>query len=323
MAKTASVAEVQQAGVTIEAEEAVAIAQQLIVALSRRDDARLAEPPYGPPSPSNVLLGDDGSIHCRACETTPAVSEIAILLKAMLPPQTRVHGALRYTIARALLDVDVPPFDSLADLSETLARYERGSRDAIIAHVMQRYALRRALLPLSAADRRRHPRTAELRRALREADARLYLQKVATDTVALSAGSRSQTPRRMHAGTACVAAGLVMIFAGEYIDRSHAMPAARDAEPSNRIAVDIALPQPALEPTPAHGGTTRALPDEARDTRRTNEERRAVTVARRRPPRQPSIVRTEAAARANTNKPGRSVLDRLRLRWLKNALTSL
>lgn len=319
MAKTASVAEVQQAGVTIEAEEAVAIAQQLIVALSRRDHAAFAEPPYGPPSPSNVLLGDDGSILCRACETTPAVSEVAILLKAMLPPETRVPGALRYTIARALLDVDVPPFDSLGDLSETLARYERGSRDAIIAHVMQRYALRRALLPLSAADRRRHPRTAELRRALREADARLYLQKVATDTVALSAVSRPQTPPRMHVGTACVAAGLLMIFAGEYVDRWHAMPPARDAEPPNRVAGDIALPQPVPA---AHAGTTRALHAGARDTRRTNEERRTVTVVRRKPARPPSNARTEAT-RANTNKPGRSVLDRLRLGWLKSALTSL
>jgi hypothetical protein len=118
-----------------------------------------------------------------------------------------------------------------------------------------------------------------------------------------------------------VAAGLLMIFAGEYIDRSPAMPAARAAEPP-RAAGDIALPQPPPEPPPAHGGATRALRTGARDTRRTNEERRAATVARRKPARQPSIVRTEAA-RANTNKPGRSVLDRLRLGWLKNALTSL
>jgi hypothetical protein len=319
MVKTASVAEVQQAGVTIEAEEAVAIAQQLILELSRRDRARPAEPPFGPPTPANVLLGNDGSIACRACETTPAVSEVAILLQAMLPPQTRVPGALRYTIARALLDVDVPPFDSLADLSETLARYERGSRSATIARVMQRFALRRSLVPLSAVDRRRNPRAAELRRALREADARLYLQKVATDTVALSVVAPPQPPRRMHAATACVAAGLAMIVAGEYIDRSAATSAARAVEPA-AIARDIALPPPDAQP--ARAAVSRELRRAVHDTRGANDGRRAVAVARRKPPRQPSIVRTEAT-RAGTNKPGRSVLDRLRLGWLKNALTSL
>src|SRR5690349_13818806 len=119
MTKTASVAEVQRAGIVIESEEAVAIAQQLIASLHHNNWGRSAERPYGPPTSSSVILGDDGSVVCRTCDTTPAVSEIALLLQTMLPLDTRVAGGLRYTIARAMLDVDVPPFDSLDDLSET------------------------------------------------------------------------------------------------------------------------------------------------------------------------------------------------------------
>src|SRR4051812_14710227 len=178
MTNTASVAEVQRAGVTIEAEEAVAIAQRLIAALRSGDRASAAGPPYGPPTPDTVCLGDDGSVVCRTCEATPAVSEIAILLQGMLPPQRRVPGGLRYTIARALLDVDVPPFDSLDDLSETLQRYQRGPRALIGRRVMRRLGRRRALRRLGEVDGRRQPRTTERGRARREADARLYLQQV-------------------------------------------------------------------------------------------------------------------------------------------------
>src|SRR5712671_4592334 len=133
-----SVAELRHAGITIEADEAVAIAQQLMAAL-RNGDADVVQPPYGPPTSENVYLDEDGSVICRACETTPAVSEMAIFLQAMLPvPSIRLPGGLRYTIARALLDVDVPPFDSLDDFSETLTRYERGSRRQIVRRVLQR-----------------------------------------------------------------------------------------------------------------------------------------------------------------------------------------
>src|ERR1700738_1548841 len=155
MTTTASVAEVQSAGVTIEAEEAVAIAQQLIATLRSGGTADAVEPPYGPPSRANVYLDADGSVVCRACETTPAVSEMAILLEAMLPAESgRVPGGLRYAIARALLDVDVPPFDSLDDFSETLRRYERGSRRQLVRRVLQRLDARRAIVPMAAADRR-------------------------------------------------------------------------------------------------------------------------------------------------------------------------
>jgi len=77
---------------------------------------------------------------------TFATSEIACFLQEILPPETsRIPGSLRYAIARALLEVDAPPFDSVAEFSETLARYERGNRAARVIAVLDR--ARAALAP--------------------------------------------------------------------------------------------------------------------------------------------------------------------------------
>ncbi|MBW8861073.1 MAG: hypothetical protein JF601_01675, partial [Acidobacteria bacterium] len=96
-------------GVRVEPHEAVAIAQLLM------ENGAVA------PSPENVQLSTDGGAWCVGCDVTPAVFEIAGLLQKLIPPGTPgVSGALRYAIARALLEVDAPPFDSLADFSRSL-----------------------------------------------------------------------------------------------------------------------------------------------------------------------------------------------------------
>jgi hypothetical protein len=179
MTTTVSIAELQHIGVTLEAVEAVAVAQQLIQTLRRCDDAGVVEPPYGPPTAANVVLNDDGSVSCAACGTTPAISEIAIFLDALLPPgSARVPGGLRYTIARGLLEVDVAPFDSLDDFSRALGRQESGPRDEVVRRLLRRAEWARAAAAGARADRRR-ARTTELRRALREADAQLYAFQLA------------------------------------------------------------------------------------------------------------------------------------------------
>src|SRR3954469_158377 len=116
-----SIAELLNAGLTLEAHEAVAIAQQLVGDLRQGEHTSGLEPPYGPPTATNVILMSDGSVTCVGCETTPAVSEVSIFLDALLPAGSpRVPGGLRYTIARGMLDVDVPPFDSLEEFSQAL-----------------------------------------------------------------------------------------------------------------------------------------------------------------------------------------------------------
>jgi hypothetical protein len=185
IAQMFTLAELFKAGVTLAPHEAVAIAQQLI-----NDPAdALPQPPFGPPSVHNVSIDASGAVTCRACETTPAVSEIAIFLQSMLEPgPTRVPGALRYTIARALLDVDAPPFDSVAELSESLDRFEHGDRTEVIADVAARArtvaASAAAVVAFrSAIDRRQlMPSATDLRRELREVDALLYETRRRIDT---------------------------------------------------------------------------------------------------------------------------------------------
>ena len=114
--------------------EAVAIAQCLFA--TGKDDAC---PPFGPLSAENVLLRSDGSVTSNACATTPTVLEAAILLDELLPEgHSPVPGALRYTLGRGLHEVAAPPFDSLAEFSRALRRFEDGERAALVRNVYVR-----------------------------------------------------------------------------------------------------------------------------------------------------------------------------------------
>src|SRR4051794_643871 len=116
MPKTVLIAELQARGVVLTAHEVVAIAQQLI-----RCEHDAPQPPFGPPLPHNVELVSDGTVICRACAVTPTVAEVGIFMQELLQAGTSaVPGGLRYAVARALHDVDAPPFDSLEEFSRTL-----------------------------------------------------------------------------------------------------------------------------------------------------------------------------------------------------------
>jgi hypothetical protein len=81
------------------------------------------------------------------------------------------------TLARALRDVEAPPFDSLLELSAALTRQEQGDRSAVLRDLYARAAatpLR--IVGLDGERRRRGPSVAELRRQLREADEELFGQ---------------------------------------------------------------------------------------------------------------------------------------------------
>jgi len=175
MAPIRSLLEVINTGVDLSPAEAVAIVQQLIA--SPRHVALIA--PLGAPSLRNVVISSDGSVACHSCASTPGVLEMAILLDAMLPRggPVRVSGGLRYTIARGLLEVEAPPFDSIADFHAALARHEQGDREEAIRDLYVRSSAAAATRVVAfPVDRRRHsPSVAELRRQLREADERMYL----------------------------------------------------------------------------------------------------------------------------------------------------
>src|SRR5438093_41846 len=126
-----SLKEVIGRGVELKHYEAIAVVQELI---RNFDPESQPIAPLGPPSLETVHLGADGSVVCHSCATTPAVFEIAILLDLMLPRggKIRVPGAVRYAIARGLLEVIAPPFESVAELSAVLARYEHGTRSTVL-----------------------------------------------------------------------------------------------------------------------------------------------------------------------------------------------
>jgi len=202
-------AELLRDGVAVRADEAVAIAQKLIHEPQRLPPSA----PFGPPSIDSVCIGDDGSVICRGCEATPGVAEIAILLQALLPEGSpRVPGSLRYTIARALHDVDAPPFDSLESLSAALARYERGDRDAAVRRLAARAS--RARVHADAGDERRQGRmTQTARRLLREADEKLYRQQIALDSVTRPpAVATAVSPVRRRVAAAVLALVVVLLI---------------------------------------------------------------------------------------------------------------
>ena len=335
----ASAADILQSGVAIEPQEAVAIAQQLIVAIRGGACAELAEPPYGPPTPDRVVLCDDGSVTCRGCDATPAVSEIARLLEALLPPApARVPGGLRFTIARALLDVDVAPFDSLDELSETLARYERGPREQIVARVLERFVASRGLVPAAMVERRRHVHATELRRALREADARLYLQRAALQSVTVT--PRPRRARSVGAGLAGLAAGALLMVTGEFIYH-RAGDATIIAAPTPASAA-VAPADTASVPQPVSplGTYTPVRDDAAVDARARSMQTQPAPAARRAPARgvttakRPAVSTTKAAVTEMSRPTPRvfpeptprgvdhdGVLDHLRLKWLRDKFT--
>ena len=158
--------------VDLSPDEAVAVVQQLIAA---KQADQQPVPPYGPPSVDNVFLQEDGVVVCRACVATPAVSEIAALLHSMLPAGARMPGGLRYTLARARLEVDARPFDSVDELSAALVRHEQGDRREVLRALWTRAAPPVVAMAVTDLDRHRATKSpAELRRHLRDADAALF-----------------------------------------------------------------------------------------------------------------------------------------------------
>jgi hypothetical protein len=315
MATSVSLVELRSARIHLTADEVVAIAQQLIHHTRAVHAPIETVPLAGPPTADNVYLSRDGSVCCRGYDATPAVFEIAILLQSILPQGTTAPGALRYTIARALLEVDVPPFDSLHEFSEALSRFERVDRGDLIRGVVDRWqeSVRAASLAFPAAlDRRRSSALAsDLRRHLREADARLYEQSLA---IAPAIENRVAAPvkrfRFLPAFGACFAAGGMLIAAGEFMqlqpDVDVTLPS---VAPPARLSGDSVAPSGVQLPKlPAVASQSPARRDAVR---------RPAKLLR------PANVRNDRADATKRERrgPSRSVLEKLRLQWLKNAFS--
>jgi hypothetical protein len=236
MTKTPSIAELKREGISLTAYEAVAIVQKLI---HERGDAS-SFPPFGPPSTENVEVTADGGVLCRACEITPAVPEVAILLQSLLPIGAPLPGGLRYVIARALHEVDAPPFDSLGDFSAAIARYERGDRTAVIRRLVLRAAAPARPQPRQP-DRRRPTQTvADIRRHLIEADRQLYERHIAGG--GRPPGARPWMRHFLAIGVASIAAFGLLAWTDGPHSRAAINSVAEDQAVSSHA--DIVLPSP-------------------------------------------------------------------------------
>jgi hypothetical protein len=329
-----SIAECRATGVVFEADEAVAIAQQLITSLRDPGNTVEVHTPYGPPSAENVFLEDDGSVACRGCRMTPVVSEVAIFLEDLLPPGSpRVPGGLRYTVARALLNVDVPPFDSLDDFSRDLARHERGNRTTLVRRALARAGGRADLAPVPIVDRRRNQTSAAtLRRELRDADVRLYQWRHVLDPepTAIDMVAAPPTPHRGRTLTetaACIAAGLVLIGAGELMHRARNPAAAethitsQPAAPETLRPAQTSVPdEPVAKPIPLAASPERGV-IVVSDTPAKSPRASRPDVRRASYKRTSSRASSGAAVgqRSAKRPANRSMWDRLRLGWLRNA----
>jgi hypothetical protein len=327
MTYTITIAELRRADFVIRPGEAVAIAQKLI------NDPRqtLLQPPFGPPSIQNVVLDESGTVTCTACAVKPAVSEVAILLEAMLPPGTRLPGALRYTIARALLNVEAPPFDSVEELSAALARFERSDRDAVIRDLVHRARMltgggaTAAIIPFKPSvparfrPERRHALpaavAAELRRDLRRADLERYARQAAT-TVPDLRRTLQRRNRPVGAVMAALGAGMVLIASGELMTFG---PGEADMPMPVIAAPSPNLPDPASAQPPADVLSPAAIAPRRSPVRPVSVERGSRHRADG--SRQPHTLQAARTRRADRRAPSNGVLARLRLGWVRNIFT--
>lgn len=117
-----SLADLSAAGLRLRPLEAVTVARELTLRVSRGELA-------GIPSPHVIRLTGDGEILIEGpVAAGRSVERAARLLEAMLPgfdapPELRVSGALRLVLARALGVLDLPPYRTLDGFAHALARF--------------------------------------------------------------------------------------------------------------------------------------------------------------------------------------------------------
>ena len=153
-----------------------------------------------------------------------------------------VPGGLRYAIARAVGEVDAPPFASPEDFSIILSRFQTADGPAVAHGLLARTG--ENLNARSTVERRR-PNGAtvtNLRRALREADSQLYERQRSADAQVATA------PRACKAmAIAGVSAAAILVFVAGAVTRDRIgtpAPASIEVAPTVPAAGDIVLEAP-------------------------------------------------------------------------------
>lgn len=216
-----TLAELTGQNIEIAFADAVAIAQQLICEPEVRRDAK---PPYEALTLESIAVTADGAVRCLHTASTPTVSEVGLVMQRLLRNSPSLPGGLRYTVSRAIHEVEAPPFESVEDLSKALERFEAGDRREQIASLYQRAgaASESNAAPASSVPsesgsdqperRTRQQSAASLRRQLREADQRFYESQLNTSQ---AHGPAEKGRSRRVPIAACMIAGVALVAAGE------------------------------------------------------------------------------------------------------------
>src|SRR5688500_14141061 len=128
-----SLSDLSAAGVRLRPFEAATIVRELVLQVARGDVA-------GVPSSQVIRLSGSGvvSVEGPVGADGPSVKRAAQLLDSLLPPmdavsQYRVPGGLRLVVARGMGALDLPPFASLGDFAEALARFAATDAVAVVS----------------------------------------------------------------------------------------------------------------------------------------------------------------------------------------------
>jgi len=287
----ASIAELLGSGMTLTASEAVAIARAALAFDPTR--AAGSDAPSGLPLSDTIFVEPDGSI-VGLHAAPPTITEVASLLRSLLPLGTPgVPGGLRYAIARALGEVDAPPFTSPEDFSIVLSRFQTAAGSSVAHEQLGRVEGGDNIKARERVERRRPDgaTVTNLRRALREADSQLYEQRRTADA---PAAARPRAYKAMAIASA-VAAAILLFMAGAITRDQLGAPAPAATESARAVpaAGDIVLDAPPAKP--AVKAVVRAQKPAARATRS-----------------------VPASAKSTKN---RGFFNRLHMEWLKKAFS--
>jgi hypothetical protein len=136
-----SLADLSSAGIRLSAGEAVTIVRELALQV-------LGGALPGVPSAHVIRLTPSGQLHVEgpiSADDEHAVSCAAALLDTLLPgfeapADLRTPGALRLVAARALGTLDLPPYRTLQDFVDDLARFAAPDPSGVLADLMRRWA---------------------------------------------------------------------------------------------------------------------------------------------------------------------------------------
>jgi hypothetical protein len=294
-----SLAELMRAGITPNADAAVAIARALI---RERSSSVAPVSTDEPPLPEDIYLAPDGRIMCRD-GNRPAVSDVALLLRQLLPiGGAGIPGGLHYAIARALLEVDAPPFESVEEFSTALARFEHSDRDRAVRGLVENANTKATTTSRPSTERRRATSTSfsDLRRALHEADTKLFEQQAALE--AMAAARPTQTWNRL-AFVACLSAAAAGGGAGYVL---HA-------------GLPLRTPMTMTSQSAGSDASTTAPPVQPQDIVLSAPVRQSAQKLTGGTPHGSKSAVRRASHAASTENGG--IFKRLRLQWLRKAFT--